>query len=241
MKKTGKNFTLIELLVTIAIIAILAAVLLPALNAAREKARTITCMNILNSFGKFAIFYQDDYDGWCPGINSVGDLSKSRWLFQFQNYVKLPIESTYYPKSYICPDASLALATFLESDPSRFATDKAYGLNREGFPSYSEHSAGTYRGVKNTEVYRPASKILFGDGVDWMICYERANKSVYYDVYGESYSSSNNNMPAYRHSGRLNLAFYDGHVASASFRAVWDVASTSSSKLYKEKWDVKQK
>ena len=113
-------------------------------------------------------------------------------------------------------------------------------MNREGTPSYADHSAGAYRGLKSTRIRHPSAKIAFGDGNDWMICYQRANKPVYYDAYGESYASSWNNMPAYRHSGRLNLTCWDGHVQSSAFTEVWDVSSTTSSKLYKEKWDVTQ-
>ena len=90
MKKTGKVFTLIELLVTIAIIAILAAILLPALNSAREKARGITCINTLNSFGKYSVFYQDDYDGWYPAINTVGKFKDLRWVYQHSRRIQGP-------------------------------------------------------------------------------------------------------------------------------------------------------
>ena len=58
------SFTLIELLVVIAIIAILAAILLPALQSARERGKSGNCTNNIGQFGRVLLLYADDYDGW---------------------------------------------------------------------------------------------------------------------------------------------------------------------------------
>ena len=80
-KKSGSVFTLIELLIVIAIIAILAAMLLPALNKAQERAKAIACLNNFMTIGKAIHSYMDDNGGQVSPMS----MGTRRWWNRSEN------------------------------------------------------------------------------------------------------------------------------------------------------------
>ncbi|MCF7854054.1 MAG: DUF1559 domain-containing protein [Candidatus Pacebacteria bacterium] len=90
----SRSFTLIELLVVIAIIAILASMLLPALNSARERARAILCKNNMRQLYQSMLFYGDDNDGALLSSNPVVGGS-IYWNWSFRLAVSGYLGTTY--------------------------------------------------------------------------------------------------------------------------------------------------
>jgi len=151
--KARKGFTLIELLVVVAIIAILAAMLLPALAQAREKARAAQCISNLKQMGLAVNMYCDEYNDYFPNAwNQYGNAVNGGWSTGLSKY--LWGGAPGYMKVYTCPSAP-------NNPNASSAAHLGYGMNTV----LVFYSPITKCGKRNI-VIRPSEASIITDGYD---------------------------------------------------------------------------
>ncbi|MBI3990900.1 MAG: DUF1559 domain-containing protein [Candidatus Omnitrophica bacterium] len=210
--KKRAAFTLIELLVVIAIIAILAAMLLPALNSAREKARQAVCVSNLKNLSLAIELYRgDNISFWPPGAGA-GSYYEPQWTQLIFPYLGiLPIDYwLYIPNNrngvFRCPSNT---------------SDSEYYLS---YICNAWLMSGQFS-RRETEVREPSRLFLFTEHdtrVSSDIVYPDTNKwtlAGYHEVSGIGIPTEF----IYPHTDGMNIAFADGHVEywkKAKFQAV---------------------
>jgi len=216
-----KGFTLIELLVVVTIIAILAALLMPALASAREKARQAVCMSNLKQLGLAMTMYADDHGG---GVitRTPGTAGNVAWYQKLIHggYLHLP-EIGDYPEGYYEGPRLYRCPSLLTDDDGPY---NSYGVTYYRLAN-AVHDDGiqvkwgdqSLYGLYLRRLQAPSKHILLLDSID-VSDLARQKKEVRYDL------NNDKEAPHLRHNAACNYLLADGHVVTVPAAKVRDYA-----------------
>ncbi len=235
-----KGFTLIELLVVIAIIALLMAILMPALNRVKGQAQKISCQARLKQWGLAFKLYTDEYDG---KFNNR-DVARGVWMTALRPYYEGNDEML------LCPTATREMlnpsdwgtfkAAYLDADSYRYIF--SYGFNSWCNAVEQDRSGGRmlewfWRSVQNNTTVIPDTRTTEGRRVStntipvlgdstWYDAWPRHTDapSLTGDAFGimdQGTSGEMNHFCINRHDGFVNLVFMDWSARSVGLKELW--------------------
>jgi prepilin-type N-terminal cleavage/methylation domain-containing protein/prepilin-type processing-associated H-X9-DG protein len=227
--KRHTGFTLIELLVVIAVIAILLAVLMPALTAARKLGKRIVCGSNLRSMGLANVVYADQSDGWyVPIMDRRGSVNRywpDNQLFRrLIGYKGKQGDAQVWnaPKEYLCPGDDISRKQIKDA---QYDSWLSYAGNITDW-YFADWYAIVYAGMRASNFKNAAGKLALSESNDWWMYWKGADYKKGWDVLHQDGITPYKNVQCdgptlYRHNEGVNIGFYDGHVEFRKKQKVW--------------------